>query len=350
MADLTTETLDSVDVNSAVVKESALTTQLDSFSSAGWASIDGDNDRAVFFIPGSGSGYGGSRLIMMDKQGDYQLSDEISSNWDNSQFAVTTDYNNDGFGDVFLPSTDLYNGGFAAMQLFDNTIHWQKEGDYDSTIGLIKSQDLNDDGFEDAIYVDNRTLNAIDINNQKIIFNHSFDGYIYDFSIDNINDKLMVVAHDNNLSLFMINTGSLSEQSSIEQSCQRISFFNGDTDTELELLCSSEVGLIVYDIVDNSLVETAVFTIKQTVIDIAIDTSTVNQQNIFVTTSSETNFDYWDDNNDYQVKKISAQGKLIWSGPELIGRPTEQGLKVRYSEEKGHQMMLSTNSMMYLIN
>lgn len=358
VADLTIETVDNIDVNSAFVKEAALTTQLDSFSSAGWASIDGANDRAVFFIPGTESGYGGSRLVAMDKQGGYQLSDEISSNWDNSKYAVTTDFNNDGFGDIFLPSTDLYNGGFAAMQLFDSAVHWQREGDYNSTIGLIKSQDLNDDSFEDAIYIDNKTLNAIDIDNQQIIFNHSFDGFISDFSINKISSKLVAVAHNNSVSLFSLNNSKLSELSFIEQSCERISFFNADTDAELELLCSSSQiasanysrGLIIYNIVENALIETSVHLLEQTVIDIVIDTSTVNQQSLFVTTSSEENYNYWDDDSNYQIKKMSAQGQNIWSSPELIGRPTEHGLKVRYTKENGHQMMLSTQSMMYLIN
>ena len=262
------------------------------------------------------------------------------------------------FGDLFLPSTNVYPGGFAAMQLFDYATHWQKGGDSNSVIGLIKSQDLNNDTFEDAIYVDRSTLNAVDIDNQQIIFKHSFDGDITDFAIDKVNNKLVAVAHQNGLSLFLQNNSSLSELSFIDQTCDRISFFNADTDAELELLCASEQiastnyepGLIVYDIVDNALMETAVYSLNKAIIDIAIDTSTVNEQSIFVTAASDTSDDYWNYHDAYHVKKLSAQGKLIWIGPELLGRPTNQGLKVRYSETNGHQMQLSTESMMYLIN
>ena len=94
-ADLTVNTLDGIIVNSAVVKVTPVNPQLNSYSSAGWASIDGTNERAVFFIPTTWSG--ASRLVTIDKQGDYQLSEEISSNWNGSAFAVTTDFNNDGF-------------------------------------------------------------------------------------------------------------------------------------------------------------------------------------------------------------------------------------------------------------
>jgi hypothetical protein len=109
-------------------------------------------------------------------------------------------------------------------------------------------------------------------------------------------------------------------------------------------------GLIIFDIVDNALIESSVHVLAQTLIDIVIDTSTVNNQSLFITTSNEDYYNYWNDNNSYQIRKISAQGQAIWSSPELIGRPTEHGLKVRYSEENGYQMMLSTSSAMYLIN
>jgi hypothetical protein len=358
VADLTTDIIDGINVNSAVVKEGVLTSQLDSFSSAGWASIDGTNERAVFFIPSTISGSGGSRLVFMDEHGDYQLGDEVSSNWDESRYAVTTDYNNDGFGDIFLPNSDSYYGGFAAMQLFDYSTHWSREGDYDSTIGLIQSYDLNDDTLQDAVYVDNRNLIAIDIDNQQIIFNHNFNALIDDFSIAQDSQSLIAAAHGNSLSLFSLNESTWSELSSLEQSCRRILFFNADIDAELELVClSSQIasanysqGLIIFDIVDNALIESSVHVLAQTVIDIVIDTSTVNNQSLFITTSSEDYYDYWNDNSSYHIRKISAQGQAIWSSPELIGRPTEHGLKVRYSEENGYQMMLSTNSAMYLIN
>ncbi len=358
VADVTTEIIGGVDVNKALVKEGLLTSQLDSFSSAGWASIDGSNEKAVFFVPRTENGYAGSRLVFMDENGDYQLGDEISSNWDNSLFAVTTDYNNDGLGDIFLPSTETYDGSFTAMQLFDYSTHWSREGDHNSSIGLIKSRDLNNDNFKDAVYVDSRNLTAIDIDNQQIIFNHHFDAYIKDFSIAQQSESLIAVAHDYNLSLFSLNKSTLSELSSLEQSCQRVLFFNADTDAELELAClgshiASEYyaqALIIYDIVDNALIENSVHALAHTVIDLVIDTSTVNNQNLFVTTSSQDYYDFWNDNSSYQIKKMSAQGQTIWSSPELIGRPSEHGLKVRFSQESGHQMMLSTSSAMYLIN
>jgi hypothetical protein len=361
VADIISEMIDGGKVISAVVKEAALTTQLDNYSSAGWASIDGIEEQAVFFVPKTQSGYGGSKIVMMNIHGEYQLSDEVSSNWDGSRFAVTTDFNNDGFGDIFLPTTETYSGGFAAMQLLDHAIHWQQENNSDSTIGLIKSQDLNNDTFADAIFIDGTVLSAIDINNQKIIFSHSFSGGINDFAIDE-DKSIITVAHGNqygyaNISLFSLKDGLLSEQSFLEQSCDRVLYFNADTDSELELLCVTTQtnnydypqNIIVYDIVDMKFVEIGTYQYHEPIIDIVVDTSTTTEQNVFVTASSSNNYDYWNDDNAYRIKKISAKGLVIWSGPELVGRPSEHGLKVRYSESTGHQMMLSTNSMMYLI-
>lgn len=336
------------------IKEEATSIQLGSYNSAGWSNIINDQERAVFFIPKTQSSYGGSRIATIDQQGHFELSDEISSNWDASSYAVTTDFNHDGFGDIFLPSTQTYDGSFSVMQLYNKVVHWQTTGSYSSNIGIIKAKDINADGFEDAIYADSKELHAIDVQNQIIISNYTFDSQITDFTPLRIQDKPgVIVALQNKLILLTSNNSVFSEQAFINQACNRLELINYDTDTDLELMClqrnSNQQQLIIYKLNDLNFTEVARNDIDNIVLDIAIDPTTKQQQNVFLTVQTGTDSAWYDDNNSYQIKKSTANGNIIWSSPALVGKPSSHGLKTRYIEDKGLELMISTRNMMYWI-
>lgn len=339
---------------SVTIKEDVTSINLDTFTGAGWSRITEDNEQAVFFIPKSSSGYGGSRIVTMDPQGEYDISDVISTNWDRSAVAVTTDYNQDGFGDIFLPTTDLYDGSFGVIQLFDYSFQWQTAATYDSDIGTIKAEDINADGYIDAAYIDGSKLNLIDIENEQIIAKYSFDSFINDFEINQADN--IIVAREEALSVMTLTNGQLSEQSFIEQNCNRIQLINYDTDAANEVLCivsdtysTHKSDIYIYDIDDNALVEKEHYEYQSRIIDIAIDESTSNQQQFYLTTQQGTD-SYWDDDNVYLLEKHSASGHNIWRSPSLIGKPSEHSLKVRHSDANGTQMILATGLAMYLIN
>lgn len=345
VADLTASTV--------TIKPSVSSVQLDTFSSAGWSHITEDNEQAVFFVPKSSSGYGGSRIVTMNTQGEYDISDEISSNWDRSSVAVTADYNHDGFGDIFLPTTNLYDGSFGVMQLFDHSMQWQTTGDYDVNINTIKAEDINADGFIDAIYSDRNKLNLVDIENEQIIAKYTFDSNVDDVEInlDNI-----IVARYDALSVLTLGNGQLSEKSFISQSCSRIQLINYDTDAAKELLCiksdsysADKSDIYIYDIIDNTLIEKAHYEYNNRIIDVAVDPSTNSQQAFYLTTQQGT-ASYWDDDNIYLLEKLNASGNTIWRSPRLIGQPSEHSLKVRLTSERKTQIMMATSRAMYLIN
>lgn len=349
----------SADVSSEglVIKESAITSQLDHFSSAGWANLTDNQERAVFFVPSTQSGYGGSRIVTLDETGSYEVSDEVSSNWDNSRHAVVTDFNNDGLGDIFLPSTHLYDGAFSVMQLNNLSVHWQTSGSYDSNIGLIKAFDLNADGSDDAIYADSQVLKAIDVTNQNIIANYTFGNYISDFVPLSINGTATVlVAFGEKLTFLQVEGAVFSEKSYITQSCSRLELLNYDNDPALELVCLqgdaghySNQELIVFDLANNSFTELVRNPLNVKVIDIAVDPSKTQQQNLFLTTKTGDSYSYWNDNNDYQIAQATTHGNVIWTSPSLVGAPTSHGLKVRLTSSGKIELMLSTDNLMYWI-
>ncbi|GGP63159.1 FG-GAP repeat domain-containing protein [Shewanella saliphila] len=341
-----------IGINTIDIKQTLPTIQLDSFSSAGWSTITDNDEKAVFFVPQTGSGYDGSRVLSMATDGSYQLSEQISSNWDKSFHTVTTDYNHDGFGDLLLPTTDYYDGRMGVMQLFDYSFHWQSTTSSQSDIGVIKAFDINQDGFEDAIYADGKTLKIVNIEDQSLIAQYSFESNITDFVI---NEKTVIVARDNIVSLLTLNTSSLSEQSFINQNCQYLTLINKDSDAQQELMCintdhyENNSDIYTYEIANLTLVEKDTKTIKRSIYGIAIDETTSSNQGYFVAVQVGQAY-YSEEDTDYHIEKHDVNSNVIWRSPSLIGQPSEQGLKARYSSNKGVELMLSTNKAMYLIN
>ncbi|GAB5381337.1 MAG: hypothetical protein Alis3KO_32080 [Aliiglaciecola sp.] len=349
----------SVDVtpNSATLKGERQV-QLDSYSNAGWAVVSQIEENAIFFIPSTENGYDGSRYLVMDEIGDFTLSDPISSNWDGSRSAVATDFNNDGMGDIFVPSTDTYDGALSALQLSDGSVHWQIDGDFNSTIGLIKAYDLNGDGFDDAIYSDSSEIKAIDIENQLVISTYTFDSAIHDFTPVRIGDTaLVIVSAGERLFLLATNGSVFSEQAVISQTCIRMELINADSDADIELACIQDdqyqysetpQSLVIFDLGVDEFTEvkrSAINSLSR-ITDFAVDPSKTANQDLFIVTSTGDMYDY---QADFQIKKFNTDGHVIWSSPALIGTPSHQGLKVRLDESSNIEILFATSDMMYWI-
>jgi hypothetical protein len=349
----------SADIENETVKRrpESLITQLDAYSSAGWGNIADNQERAVFFIPFTQSGSGDSHFVTLDESGDHKLSEGVSSNWDRSENSVVADFNNDGFGDIFVPSASRYSGAISALQLSDSSEHWRTDEDRDVTIGLIKAADVNTDDFVDAIYTNQTEINLVDIENQSYMGTFEFNYVIDDFVIyDSQQVPNIVVANGQNLSFIKMVNDSLVELSVTDQSCSRVAPFNFDEDIQLEIVClhqstgNGPQQLVIFEVENEGLTEVLRTPLKDRVIDIVPDPSKETKQDLFFTTEIGESDDYtliYD--GLYQIKKSDQKGNIIWSSPGLVGKPTEHGLKVRFSEADGLEMMLSTTHMMYWI-
>jgi hypothetical protein len=330
--------------------------QLDHYSTAGWSTITDNIEKAVFFAPSSESGYGGGRIFTLDKQGHTTVSDELSSNWDNSQYAITSDFNHDGFGDIFVPMTETYDGAIAALQLFDSSVHWQTAGDSGIDIGVVEANDLNGDGKDDLIYDEGSAIRVIDIDNQTILGSYSFEQYVQDITSYTSNaGNYVVVGLSESVSLLKVQNGVITLLNSQPQACRRVELFNYDNDDALELMCFDEgtffdqtSSLIVYEISNDTLTETSRVKLSDTVLDIAIDPSSSSQQNVFAAMKVPEDYQY-DIEAKYYIQKMSAKGQAIWSSPYILGQPQHRGINVRSSQE-GLEMLISTNKAAYWLH
>ena len=327
--------------------------ELDYFSAAGWADLLPGDERAVFFVPSSSSGYDGGRILTLDSNGNTAVGGELSSNWDNSSSAVTADYNNDGAGDIFVPTTETYDGAISVIQLHDGTVQWSNTGDYDSNIGMIRAIDMNNDGYDDLVYEDSNQIKAVDVQNQILLATYTFSNYIADFTAyhDGM-QNVALVSHGDKVSLLTRTSSSFAEQSFVDQHCDRLELFNYDTDSSPELLCVAELrqrsyqdetSVIVYELNDNTLTEVQ-RTTASAALDLVVDVSTENEQGWFLAT--QENGETYDSSDVNRVIKFDNNGFKIWSGTELIGQPGQQSMRTRPGEN-GLEMLIGTNAAMY---
>lgn len=338
----------------ATVNEASIVVELDTFNAVGWGSTDGNNDRAVFFIPSTNSGYDGSRVLTLAAHGTYEVSDEISSNWDNSSIAAVTDYDGNGISDIFLPTTHLYNGSFSALQLSDYSEIWSLGGDHGSSIGVVKAFDANNDGFEDAFIVDGDKLQIIDINNEVFLANYSFSNSIWDFTAFHNGGTDILVSGDDRLSLLRIADNGMAELDFVEAGCNRLEMINIDDDAALEVAClegsdywyDDDNQIVIYEIENDKLSEKLRFDYDFKVLDISVDPSTDSNQALLVSSQTGDGYSYYQDTNKYQIKNISADGFVNWSSAPLIGQPKTHGLKSRIKDGE-LEVLLSTSTVMY---
>lgn len=326
--------------------------EVTSHSSAGWANITPDNEQTVFFLQEDR----GSRLAYMDTEGKLEFSEAISTNFDNSNNAITTDFNKDNFGDIFLPITEFQDGAVGAMQISNMQILWQTTATANTTIGMIRAQDINGDGYDDAIFDEGNSIRIVDVFRQIPIATLSTDSVIDDFVVLDISGQIVfVVAHSENIILYSFNDTSFSEISRAEQTCDQLTVFNNDNDPEQELLCLGNTNddavfkqsLIVYEIVSNILVETQKASLVDDVRSVAVDTSTSTEQKLFLAINvvSETVSQNFEENS--FIVRASSNAKFTWRSPMLIGSANDASIKLRVVENEALEIQYATDQMMY---
>lgn len=344
----------------ATTKEFVSSPQLSSYHAAGWSAVHGAEESGVFYIADTQDiDYNsGSRIATVDELGSFSLSETLLSSWGQNKYAVTSDFNNDGYGDIFIPATANNDGPFSVLRLHDNAIMWELKSSNYSSASLIKAADMNNDSFEDLAYIDDRSLSLLDIENEKIIAKHNFDNWIVDFAISAQANPMVAVSHYNEIQLTRKDSSIFSELSTVEQSCSRVEFFNYDTDAEQELVClnidsydpsGSLSELIIFDVVNDKLVETAVLGSKRRIVDLTIDPVSSNNQDFFLVVeipelraSGHT--------ATHAIQKYSKDGFSIWTSPSFTGSFHANGLKVKHSAEKGYQLLFATYSAMYKVH
>lgn len=333
--------------NAISVKSDTTPVQLDRFSVAGWGTLTGSDERAVFYVPSTESGYEGSVLSTVDSNGNVQVLDYSDDGWGSVANAVVTDFNNDGAADIFLPG-----GGskyFSVLQLSNMSEHWSISGDYSNTVEAITSADVNGDSYDDAIVLNRQTLAVYDVENQLILGQHSFGStYVTAISSAAAEEGAVVLASygSDRTSVYTLRGGALSELGFVDQACQIMEAAELDGTTGDEVLClsngsgASPYELHKLDITAAGLTYISSVALDFRVLDFAVDP--VTKSDIYLLVEEGGSY------NNTRIIKTDADGTLIWQGPALIGNASGSSLYVRQTEDNSLQFLISTTKLMYV--
>lgn len=327
------------------IKENTAEVQLDSFSSAGWANVIDNDERAIFFISSTESGYGSSRYIMLDKEGNIELSDTVSENWGAGTNSIATDFNNDGAGDLFTSTTNYYDGSFAAIQLHNGEVHWQYDSSSNSNIGIIEALDMNFDGFTDALVMIGTELNIFDIQNQLIIANYNI-GHVTHLApfISNGSAFVALTTNESGMEVLKITDAGLSQAASVDGICDQLITINADSDEQPELACTNyDDELIVYDFSGEALTESLRASIPADITNIQADVTTEQNQNLIGVSHNTADFSL----NIYShLVSFGTDGFVRWRGPAFASRQGQDygNLKVRKADSGNLEIQTSTYS------
>ena len=115
--------------------------QLGAFYMAGWDTITGNENRAVFVMPDTQGNQDGQRVGILSETGDLAISDLIDWNWDDLHAARVVDSNNDGISEIFLATARTYDGRLVQLTLDNFTelaVHTDSEEARSIAIGVAE--------------------------------------------------------------------------------------------------------------------------------------------------------------------------------------------------------------------
>ncbi|QJR80767.1 VCBS repeat-containing protein [Alteromonas pelagimontana] len=331
--------------DSATLKASTTGAQLDSFSASGWSEIAPGDERGVFLVPSTESGYSGMAVATLTQEGQLTTSNELSSGWRYSNYSATTDFNNDGAGDIFLPAADSNTEGFGVFQLSDMSVHWAMASNGSSDVGQIKAMDVNGDGYDDAIVADGKTLKVFDIQNQLQLASYSFASTISGFDAVIIDGTLnVVVTQYELLQLLKMGASSFSAHGFVEDLyCNNVRFFGKDEDKSL-VCWGADSYFQTLSLVDNEFGAIKHIATDFRVNDIEVDPTDPNR---FLIASHAS--DGWGTAFS-NIHSVTSDGYVIWSSPSLIGSANDASLRVREQADGKLEILFGSGYGMYWIH
>ena len=329
--------------------------QLDRFKSTGWAQIQPGNEKAVFLAPKSDSGYAGQRIITMDRDGTLEIGEEVSSNWDAVSSGQVADYNKDGYAELFFGVAHIRSGELQVRQIDNNSILIGGGlGDRESSITAINISDVNNDSYEDVIYVDSGKVNVLDVYNQRLIWTSTtFNHFVSDIlSIPDMSGRSKIlIAADEDLSIWVFNSDKYLRENTAQITCARVQIADLDNDGSKEILClkresyyfSKQTTISVYNS-ELTLIHTHEF-------DLVLTDFIVDGRNILAASKDNLNSDYSNMKSSSLLLISPVTGNVIWQSQAINGYiPTRSMHHIPQVNGENKTITFASEDAMYITN
>lgn len=333
------------------------------FGAAGYAQLAPGVSKALFTARAT-TNYGtGTSVITLSDNGSVEFfdnSDQSVVGRDGQ--AMISDYNNDGYAEIFLPSRrDDGQQEVKAIRINDMAEVWSHLSDRMLDLpNILQVGDLNADGFSDLAMATGRSLSIQDLANPKTLFtnynlanDHHADIAIGNVDSDSANE--LVEATSSTLSVWKRNATGYAKAASIPQNCRRIAIGDVDDASGNEIVCLSTQAsddytydaythMVVYA---GNLVKKSEVPLNHGITDFSlIDTGNGKQDVIAGFHRGVYGSDFW---RRYFIGQVSLRGGgLIWESPPLPGPVTWFNLHSFKDRNGVQRLTYSTQNAMHV--
>ena len=312
------------------------------------AQLSPEEERAVYVIPSTDSGYEGQRYAIMKENGEVTLSDETSTNWANSWQGLIGDVNADGYDEMFLLGADYYNGRLDVIELHSGINQWQlATNEYNNGFSTLAVADINNDGRDDALLANRETLAIHDISNEKILDTWAAGSEIQSITVttDNQDNKVILLSTYSSIIALNLDDGKLSMRSSSEsidqRSCSQL-FARPESD---EFVC------VISNYQNMTLAKVALdmTTISQVTLqdEVTGAVQKPDSDNVYITMSVSDG--YWDTQETVVAEVSVSTGAIIWQSRPLAGTTRKNSIHLGAGDRQGStSLVIGTNAGMIL--
>jgi len=337
--------------------------QLVNFAAAGIAEVVPDQFKAIYVSPDTEGDNFGHRIVQMDFDGSYEISEISDANSQMGNLAELTDFDKDGYSELFYTTANLNDHELVGVNLEDLNIQWSTgAGILQQRVDTLNIADINQDGFDDLIYGFNQQINIVNLNDQSLIDVILLDSKIYDVAIEKQPEgkPRLAVSTGDNLSIFEQNeSGSYDITNSVDYGFttfdqiefQDVDGIKGSEIVVLEIYNLS-IGLNTsfIHIFDDSLIERKKLIVPYAfVTTFQIEEGDVYPKNLLISANNREKYRQNGTRNKITMQLISYDsGRAIWRSPFLLEDVTENSLYY-YTDQLGEkQLTFASRNAMYL--
>jgi len=320
--------------------------QFDSYIAAGWANISPEKEAAVYIIPSTNSGYGGSWYITMNENGEVKTNNKSSSNYLQATLAAIGDIDSDNYDELFVFGALNYSPSLNIIELESDISKWQVTTEDDSSnYNGLEVTDINNDGYDDALIATYDTLTVHDISNNNILATWTASSAITSITAttSTLGEKLVILSTRDSLTTLTFENNKLSMRSSSVNSEECKSLY-AQPQTDRVLCFSPEYSyqgnLVTFSLDLELLLKARINGEITSLVQLP------NSDNVLITTNSS-------DNNYYSqsslISEVSTKtGDIVWQGYPLAGEVMGNSIKFGNIGKGTVPLVFGTNVGMFL--
>ncbi|ARU29686.1 hypothetical protein CBR65_20830 [Cellvibrio sp. PSBB006] len=329
-------------------------TYWDYFSAAGWLNRTPDAEQESVFIVQQRGDAQGQHLLFVQENGATEKSALLNS-WTTSGLqGVTTDYDQNGYGDVFfIGANDYYSGQeFQAFQASNLSEIWSSGStEYNSGLRAPTAFDINGDDLMDGIYIDDNKLIMTDISEAAIISSDIVNNQIRDYAIvdrPDLDTIDVIVSSWNELQVWRKDGVSFSLVMTTPVNCERL--LAREEQGQVKIYCYGsieyETGLLGFSYQDDVFDEAIKsWEIPGYLIDMAFSADPAQPSHLYIGARNPTS--YYDDHfiGAFDLESGGLIGKM-----NILGSFSSRSIFNRVADEGESRLMFNTDKAMYLVH